>query len=161
MNTFAVAALAPWPSLVITHIIQQTGGGFVDLTWLKTYGWAGQAATVVSLMLAVDFFYYWMHRLQHVSPWLWQEHLLHHTDEHVNVTTTGRTHILEQVVWPLFVSMPMALLLKLPPVEIVALAYIPTFWGYFVAYRRKARIWAVLVAAREPPVSPHSPLHQP
>src|SRR5207248_9190433 len=46
-------------------------------------------------LIANDFFYYWFHRLQHSSKWLWAEHELHHSDEHVNVTTSLRHHWLE------------------------------------------------------------------
>ncbi len=57
-----------------------------------------------------DFFYYWLHRLQHSSKWLWAEHELHHSDEHVNVTTSWRHHWLETVLQPLFILPPVLLL---------------------------------------------------
>ena len=59
---------------------------------------------------AHDFFYYWLHRLQHASKWLWAEHELHHSDEHVNVTTSWRLHWLETVLQPLFILTPVLLL---------------------------------------------------
>jgi sterol desaturase/sphingolipid hydroxylase (fatty acid hydroxylase superfamily) len=57
-----------------------------------------------------DFFYYWLHRLQHSSKWLWAEHELHHSDEHMNVTTTWRQHWLDTVLQPLFILPPVFLL---------------------------------------------------
>lgn len=57
-----------------------------------------------------DFLYYWLHRLQHTSKWLWAEHELHHSDEHVNVTTSWRHHWLETVLQPLFILPPVLLL---------------------------------------------------
>jgi sterol desaturase/sphingolipid hydroxylase (fatty acid hydroxylase superfamily) len=57
-----------------------------------------------------DFFYYWLHRLQHSSKWLWAEHELHHSDEHVNVTTSWRHHWLDTVLQPLFILPPVLLL---------------------------------------------------
>src|SRR5262249_15199127 len=33
---------------------------------------------VLGIILAVSFFRYWMHRLQHSVPWLWKFHSYHH-----------------------------------------------------------------------------------
>lgn len=79
-----------------------------------------------------DFFYYWLHRTQHTSAVFWQEHLLHHSDKHVNVTTSTRTHILEQLLFPVFITIPMAILFALPPVTIAVIALLPTIWGFVV-----------------------------
>jgi sterol desaturase/sphingolipid hydroxylase (fatty acid hydroxylase superfamily) len=59
---------------------------------------------------AHDFFYYWLHRLQHSSKWLWAEHELHHSDEQVNVTTSWRHHWIETILQPLFILPPVFLL---------------------------------------------------
>jgi sterol desaturase/sphingolipid hydroxylase (fatty acid hydroxylase superfamily) len=67
-----------------------------------------------------DFFYYWMHRLQHGSKWLWAEHALHHSDEHVSATTSIRNHWLETPLTVALVNIPMLLLLR-PPVITLAL----------------------------------------
>ncbi|HZM95138.1 MAG TPA: sterol desaturase family protein [Vicinamibacterales bacterium] len=51
---------------------------------------------VTALWLAIgDFFNYWWHRLQHTSTWLWAQHEVHHSDEHLNVTSAYRHHWLE------------------------------------------------------------------
>ena len=61
-----------------------------------------------------DFFYYWLHRLQHTSKWLWAEHALHHSDESLNVTTSIRHHYLEIPLTTLFVNLPLLYLVKPP-----------------------------------------------
>jgi len=49
-----------------------------------------------TLWLAVsDFFFYWWHRLQHTSAWLWALHEVHHSEEQLNVTSAYRHHWLE------------------------------------------------------------------
>ena len=49
----------------------------------------GLAATAGAL-LAWDFLYYWNHRIQHESRWLWAIHVVHHSSEHYNLTTALR-----------------------------------------------------------------------
>ncbi len=56
-------------------------------------------ALSVALLFSIlgDFFYYWFHRWQHSSRWLWPMHELHHEDEHMNVTTAYRFHWMDSV----------------------------------------------------------------
>lgn len=132
INTFVAALVAPLPALGMVTLIQATGAGYIDLSGMGFGGVAGAVVAVVIGTLVFDFFYYWLHRTQHSSAILWQEHLLHHSDEHVNVTTSGRTHILEQFLFPAFISIPMAFLFQLPAVTIVTIAMLPTYWAYLV-----------------------------
>jgi sterol desaturase/sphingolipid hydroxylase (fatty acid hydroxylase superfamily) len=74
----------------------------------------GFFALTCLVIVTQDFLYYWLHRLQHSSKWLWAEHELHHSDEHVNVTTSWRHHWLETVLQPLFI-LPIVFLLFDPP----------------------------------------------
>mgnify|MGYP006282151655 CR=1 FL=1 len=37
-----------------------------------------------------DFLYYWNHRLQHESRWMWAIHVVHHSSEHYNLSTALR-----------------------------------------------------------------------
>lgn len=50
---------------------------------------SGIAATAGAL-LAWDFIYYWNHRIQHESRWLWAIHVVHHSSERYNLTTALR-----------------------------------------------------------------------
>ncbi len=59
-----------------------------------------------------DFSFYWLHRLQHTSKWLWAEHVLHHSDEHVNITTSWRIHWLDSILQQIFLVPPVLLLFK-------------------------------------------------
>ncbi len=79
-----------------------------------------------------DFFYYWFHRLQHASRWLWAQHALHHSDECMNVTTTWRHHWLEMPMETVAVIVPAAILFK-PPIVTIPLAYLITQgMSYFI-----------------------------
>lgn len=54
-------------------------------------------ANGVSLLLLVDFIYYWEHRLLHASPTLWCAHVVHHQSDEFNLTVSLRVSILQ--VW--------------------------------------------------------------
>ena len=49
-------------------------------------------------VLVFDFFYYWLHRLQHEVPALWEQHKLHHMDETLSCLTNLRHHWLEEEI---------------------------------------------------------------
>lgn len=92
----------------------------VIFAFLLTLFWAGVR----------DFLYYWFHRCQHASKWLWAEHALHHSDTAVNVTTAVRHHWLEMPLNLLFIAAPLGILFK-PPAMTVPIAYV---WVYFIGY---------------------------
>lgn len=61
-------------------------------------------------LLLLDFFAYVVHVAMHKSPLLWRLHRVHHSDRHVDVTTTFRQHPLEGVLRFAFTAAPAILL---------------------------------------------------
>ncbi|MEO1028432.1 MAG: sterol desaturase family protein [Pseudomonadota bacterium] len=47
-------------------------------------------AMVFLLILAVEFAYYWNHRLSHEIRWMWATHAVHHTSPHMNFSAAVR-----------------------------------------------------------------------
>jgi sterol desaturase/sphingolipid hydroxylase (fatty acid hydroxylase superfamily) len=45
--------------------------------------------------ILLDLFAYWYHRLSHRVGWLWRFHAVHHSDPHVDASTSLRSHPLE------------------------------------------------------------------
>ena len=85
------------------------------------------------LYLAIfDFAYYWFHRAQHRFPWLWSQHKLHHSDTALNVTTALRHHWLEEPLRVFFMTLPMAILFDLTPGYSAGLAFVLSFWGFYI-----------------------------
>ena len=86
-------------------------------------------ALAVALLASIlqDFLYYWFHRWQHSSRWLWPMHELHHEDEHVNVTTAFKFHWIDMSAMHIVQVIP-AIFLPRP------LVTIPTL--YFLGYVR-------------------------
>jgi sterol desaturase/sphingolipid hydroxylase (fatty acid hydroxylase superfamily) len=66
----------------------------------------GLIASTLTYMLVWDFFQYWFHRAEHGLPFLWPVHVLHHDEEHVNVTTSQRTSVLSGICHSLLVNLP-------------------------------------------------------
>ena len=46
-------------------------------------------------ILGWDFIYYWNHRFDHESRWLWAMHVVHHSSEHYNLSTALRQPVAE------------------------------------------------------------------
>jgi sterol desaturase/sphingolipid hydroxylase (fatty acid hydroxylase superfamily) len=57
---------------------------------------------------------YWFHRAEHIFPWLWSLHSLHHADPEFDSTTAVAHHWLPPILHTFMVSVPLALLFKIP-----------------------------------------------
>src|SRR5699024_1619205 len=65
----------------------------------------GPLAYAVAI-LGWDFLYYWNHRLDHESRWLWAMHVVHHSSERYNLSTALRQPVAEALT----ISVPYGLL---------------------------------------------------
>jgi len=103
---------------------------FVGL-WTAAAVWAGRTAFgllnwthcpplwhAAAAVLALDFWTYWWHRLNHRVPFLWRFHRAHHSDARMDVTTASRFHIGE-ILFSNCLRIPLILLLGIQLWEIV------------------------------------------
>jgi sterol desaturase/sphingolipid hydroxylase (fatty acid hydroxylase superfamily) len=104
VNVFAVGTIAPLLSLGAGYAIQKVGFGLIDLRALGFSGIGGSLFALFIGTLIWDLLQYWQHRAEHAGQLLWQLHVLHHCDEHMNVTTASCHHSLELVLAPVFVT---------------------------------------------------------
>ncbi len=72
----------------------------------------------LAAVLAIDFIYYWQHRLEHRLPLLWAVHAVHHQSELCDTSVSLRVPMLAGVLVALF-HLPLALL-GLHPVTYLA-----------------------------------------
>ena len=80
----------------------------VPVTW---WSW-------VLALIAVDFTYYWMHRIEHERRILWAVHSVHHSSQEYNLTTALRLSWLESLYeWIFFVPL---LLIGFDPIQILS-----------------------------------------
>jgi sterol desaturase/sphingolipid hydroxylase (fatty acid hydroxylase superfamily) len=82
-------------------------------------------------LFAYDFFYYWFHRLQHASSWLWEVHRLHHSESALNVMTNFRHHWLEEFFRAFLLLLPMNWLLSIGPATSAVAAVLLRQWSNF------------------------------
>ncbi len=130
LNVLVTGALLTPLSFAVALALEKIGFGFIDLRALGFDGIGGGLFALAIGTLIWDFLQYWQHRLEHRSKILWQLHLLHHCDEHMNVTTGARHHTLENLLAPIFITIPTALLFQVPPVTIAILSLLPYAWLY-------------------------------
>lgn len=84
--------------------------GTVDLNALVS--WAGPAAPLVAAILAAmiaDLAFYWFHRAQHASPWLWRFHAVHHSIRDMSAVNSYH-HVSEGLVRLVLTGIPLTLL---------------------------------------------------
>jgi sterol desaturase/sphingolipid hydroxylase (fatty acid hydroxylase superfamily) len=158
VNIFLVSTLLLPVSAGVAYAIQGIGFGFIDLRALGLEGLTGSLVAVLVGTAIWDFLQYWEHRLYHGSQIFWQMHLLHHSDEHMNVTTATRHHVFENLLAPFFVTLPTAILFQVPPVDIAILSLLPYTWVYLTHANINFGFGPVVVAAGEPQLPSRSSL---
>ena len=72
------------------------GTGYGPLALVHAY--AGDGVIVAVGILALDFYIYVLHRLEHAVQVLWRLHVVHHSDIAVDASTSLRHHPLESLV---------------------------------------------------------------
>lgn len=80
-------------------------------------------------VLVGDLFAYLFHRAQHAIPFMWAMHSLHHSDEHLNATTTER-HFWADRILKSVSSFPLAALVIHPTPPMVFFGSILSLWNY-------------------------------
>ncbi len=100
-------------TLTIIHLVIHT---FLALIIIKLSDWcftnqfgiiywagAGILGTIIISFLVLDFFGGWLvHFVQHKTTFLWRFHLIHHSDNNVDVTTGLRHHPVESLLRGIF-----------------------------------------------------------
>jgi len=108
--------------------------GFFDLRITQGVGIGRALVAFFIWFFAIDFFYYWWHRFQHVS-FLWQQHKVHHLDENVSAVTALRVHWLENLAYMPMVTLPPTLLFKFDPatggIALGVISLFTAFWQTF------------------------------
>ncbi len=87
--------------------------------------------TVLALVIAQDFFYYWFHRVSHRVRWLWASHVTHHSSERLNLSTAFRQSLTYPISGMWLFWLPLAWL-GFRPANIVAVVAINLAFQFFV-----------------------------
>lgn len=78
--------------------------------WVYQWRWFDIPVTVWTILpvfLGLEFFYYWFHRASHRVRWFWSAHVVHHSGEQMNLSTSLRQGFLYSVTgwWLLFLPL--------------------------------------------------------
>jgi sterol desaturase/sphingolipid hydroxylase (fatty acid hydroxylase superfamily) len=82
------------------------------------------------LVLAEDFLYYWLHRVDHYCRLFWAVHVTHHSSDHFNFTVGFRSSVF-QPLYRFVYFIPLALA-GFKPLDIVFIYSATQIWGIFV-----------------------------
>ena len=91
INTVVLGMLFGYVMVFVTGWTQENQLGLLNNLGL---GWP--IRFVLGLVLLDGWMYFW-HRANHVIPFLWRFHRMHHSDRHMDVTTATRFHLGEHV----------------------------------------------------------------
>ncbi len=100
-------------SFTVIHLVIHTGFALIIILlsdWARNHNiglvqWTGASviATIIISILVLDFFGGWLvHFVQHKVKWMWRFHIVHHSDNNVDVTTALRHHPVESVLRGVF-----------------------------------------------------------
>ncbi len=93
----------------------------IEVTWLSA----------LPIFVAVEFCYYWFHRGSHRITWFWSAHVVHHSDDKMNLSTAMRQSLLYSVVgWWLFFTPLM--LLGVNPVWVFFFYALDLLYQFFI-----------------------------
>ena len=84
----------------------------------------------ILLVLAEDFLYYWLHRLDHEVRVLWAVHVTHHSSDQMNFTVGFRSSVF-QPLYRFIYFIPLAMA-GFDPLDIVFVYSATQIWGIFV-----------------------------
>lgn len=128
-------------NVLLTLIFLLAGGGvtvflvsIVPLD-LPTPTQRGLISTIFFALVAIfvwDSIFYWYHRAEHTFGPLWAIHKLHHSDAHLNATSSLRHSWLEHPLQTFLISTPAAYLLHLDTIGIFVFTATSTAWLFFV-----------------------------
>ena len=93
----------------------------IEVTWL----------TAFPIFIAVEFSYYWFHRSSHRINWFWSAHVVHHSDDQMNLSTAMRQSLLYSVTgwWLFFVPI---MLLGVHPVWVFFFYALDLIYQFFI-----------------------------
>lgn len=84
----------------------------------------------VLLFLAVDFQFYWLHRLEHFCRVFWAAHVTHHSAEHMNLSVGVRASLMRPLYDFVF-FLPLAFI-GFKPIEILLMYSLSQIWAVFL-----------------------------
>ena len=103
-NGLIVAVIFAGLWLLIIGWTTDRGYGLLNLAEIPTW------LHVMGAFILLDFWTYWWHRFNHILPFLWRFHKVHHSDPFMDVTTANRFH-LGEIVFSSLLRLPVFIII--------------------------------------------------
>ncbi|WP_044873945.1 sterol desaturase family protein [Pseudomonas sp. LFM046] len=97
----------------------------------RSEGLLGAVVATVIYALVWDFFQYWTHRLEHKFSVLWKFHRIHHSDAHMNSTTSLRQSVGGALLGFMFTHIPTIAVCGGGMLPYLGSLILFSCWGYF------------------------------
>jgi sterol desaturase/sphingolipid hydroxylase (fatty acid hydroxylase superfamily) len=94
---------------------------------------------VVLTLVVFDFFYYWFHRMQHTFSFFWEFHKIHHSIKNLN-SIVSYHHVLEEFFRIPFITIPIAILIKIDAPTLAILSSFFAVYGQFIHMNSKINL---------------------
>ncbi|TDX00746.1 sterol desaturase family protein [Dinghuibacter silviterrae] len=135
----------------ITNFYLMIANASIDLAfrgvyvWILQYFYNHRVLTLqesvlywVGLLIAEDFMYYWLHRIDHFCRFFWAVHVTHHSSSHFNFTVGFRSSVFEPLYRFIF-FIPLAWL-GFSPLNIAFMYSATQIWGILVHTEKIGRL---------------------
>lgn len=99
----------------------------------RFFTWETSVVYWLTLLVAMDFIFYWLHRLEHMVRFFWAVHVTHHSSNQFNFTVGFRSSVLQPLYRFLF-FLPLPLL-GFKPLDIIFMFSATQTWGIIVHTR--------------------------
>ncbi len=109
---------------------------FYQLNWVEPIPTPWVYWTV--LLLAEDFMFYWLHRIDHYCRLFWAIHVTHHSSEHFNLTVGFRSSVF-QPLYRFVYFIPIAAL-GFKPEDIMLMYSVTQIWGILIHTRHIGKL---------------------
>jgi sterol desaturase/sphingolipid hydroxylase (fatty acid hydroxylase superfamily) len=116
-------------NLALSYVLVAAGGGLLPVFSVEKRGPVAQLLFAATYAIVWDFWQYWLHRLQHTVPFLWETHKFHHSDTALNSTTQTRVHVLSYFLSVVF-YLPVLILFGAQTPHFVATFLMFRVWGF-------------------------------
>jgi sterol desaturase/sphingolipid hydroxylase (fatty acid hydroxylase superfamily) len=130
-----IAVTTASATLIVTltaWLMRPFPSGLLDLRFATQSNFWLDLTAMLLWFLIYDFFYYWFHRAQHMLPWLWAEHRMHHSTPALNAAAGRSHHWLEELLRVPLVAVPFGVLFKLNPYATGMVGVLAHGWSYFI-----------------------------
>ncbi|MGD0021802.1 MAG: sterol desaturase family protein [Smithellaceae bacterium] len=112
INVVVLRLIFPLFPVGIAVICAQRGWGLLNYYQITPF------LALIIAVAALDFVIYLQHRMFHVVPLFWPMHMVHHTDQDIDVTTALRFHPLE-IILSMLIKFSAVAAIGAPPLSVL------------------------------------------